>query len=128
MDCSLYSFGTAITACKTGPFTLFLFRLITGLSVGGEWAIGHALLAEATPKHFRGRASALLQAGEPLGVALAAVVGLLLTPLVGWRMVFLISSASAGIAILGRFYLPESTAWEAAGATTFACRPGSHCD
>jgi MFS family permease len=108
----LYSLGTALTACATGPFTLFLFRLITGLGIGGEWAIGHALLAEATPKHFRGRASALLQAGEPLGVALAAVVGLLLMPIVGWRMVFLISSASAGIAILARFYLPESTAWE----------------
>ncbi len=108
----LYSFGTALTACSTGPLTLFLFRLITGLGIGGEWAIGHALLAEATPNHFRGRASALLQAGEPLGVALAAVIGLLLTPIVGWRMVFLLSSISAGIAIFARFYLPESTAWE----------------
>jgi MFS family permease len=108
----LYSLGTALTACATGPVTLFLFRLLTGLGVGGEWAVGHALLAESTPKHLRGRGAALLQAGEPLGVALAAVVGLLLTPFLGWRLVFLLSSASAGVAILARYHLPESSVWD----------------
>ena len=91
----LYSLGTGLTAFATGPVTLFLFRGITGLGVGGEWAIGHALLAESSPKHFRGRGAALLQIGEPLGVALAAVIGLLVAPIVGWRIVFLLSSASA---------------------------------
>jgi MFS family permease len=108
----LYSLGTALTACATGTATLCLFRFMTGLGVGGEWAVGHALLAESTPKHFRGRAAALLQAGEPVGVALAAVAGLLLILVVHWRVVFLISSASAGIAILARYYLPESPLWE----------------
>ena len=108
----LYSLGTGLTACATGPVTVFLFRLLTGLGVGGEWAVGHALLAESTPKHFRGRGAALLQAGEPLGVGLAAVVGLLLTPVLGWRLVFLLSSGSATIAILARYHLPESSMWD----------------
>jgi MFS family permease len=108
----LYSLGTALTAFATGPLTLCLFRFVTGLGIGGEWAVGHALIAESTPKHFRGRGSALLQAGEPVGVALAAVVGLLAAPFVGWRMVFLLSSASASIAIVARVYLPESAVWE----------------
>jgi MFS family permease len=108
----IYSLGTALTAFATGPLTLCLFRFLTGLGVGGEWAVGHTLLAEAMPKHLRGRGSALLQAGEPIGVALAAVVGLLLAPIVGWRMVFLFSSVSAGIAIIARRYLPESSVWE----------------
>src|SRR5512144_2416428 len=90
----LYSLGTALTAFATGPLTLVVFRLVTGLGVGGEWAVGHALLAESSPSRMRGRASASLQAGEPVGVALAALVGLLGEPLVGWRAVFLISSAS----------------------------------
>jgi MFS family permease len=109
----IYSLGTALTACATGPLTLCLFRFLTGLGVGGEWAVGHTLLAETTPKHLRGRGSALLQSGEPIGVALAAVVGLLLAPIVGWRLVFLFSSMSAAIAIVARQYLPESTVWEA---------------
>ncbi|HET7292613.1 MAG TPA: MFS transporter, partial [Vicinamibacteria bacterium] len=62
----LYSLGTALTAFATGPLSLIVFRLVTGLGVGGEWAVGHALLAESAPKRMRGRASALLQAGEPV--------------------------------------------------------------
>jgi MFS family permease len=107
----LYSLGTALTAFASGPLSLLLFRLVTGLGVGGEWAVGHALLAESAPSRMRGRASAMLQAGEPVGVLLAALVGLLGAPLVGWRGVFLISSASALVAILVRRHLPESRLW-----------------
>jgi len=107
----LYSLGTALTAFAAGPLTLLLFRLVTGLGVGGEWAVGHALLAESSPPQMRGRASALLQSGEPIGVALAATVGLLGAPIVGWRGVFLISSASAGVAFLVQRHLPESPLW-----------------
>jgi MFS family permease len=108
----LYSLGTALTAFANGPGTLLLFRFLTGLGVGGEWAVGHALLAESVPLRMRGRAAALLQAGEPVGVGLAAVVGLLVTPLLGWRAVFLLSSLSAVIALLVRKQLPESSLWE----------------
>ncbi len=107
----LYSLGTALTAFSIGPASLLAFRLLTGLGVGGEWAVGHALMAESTPKRMRGRAAALLQAGEPVGVALAAVIGLLVTPFLGWRAVFLVSSASAAIALVVRQYLPESSLW-----------------
>jgi MFS family permease len=107
----LYSLGTALCAFSVGPLSLLMFRLLTGLGVGGEWAVGHALLQEASPSRMRGRASAYLQAGEPLGVGLAAVVGLLLTPLIGWRWVFLISSASGALAFVAQRYLPESTLW-----------------
>jgi MFS family permease len=108
----LYSLGTALTAMATGPISLLLFRAVTGLGVGGEWAVGHAIMAESTPARMRGRASASLQAGEPFGVALAAVVGLLVTPLIGWRAVFLVSSASAGVALIARQFLPESSLWQ----------------
>jgi MFS family permease len=108
----LYSLGTGLTAFATGPWTLLLFRLVTGLGVGGEWAVGHALLAESSPRHMRGRASAMLQAGEPVGVALAAIVGLLGAPIIGWRGVFLASSASAAVAIVVRRHLPESRLWD----------------
>jgi MFS family permease len=108
----LYSLGTALTACSVGPVSLLVFRLLTGLGVGGEWAVGHALVQEASPAHMRGRAAAFLQAGEPLGVGLAAVVGLLVTPFIGWRWVFLLSSASAVVAFVAQRHLPESTLWD----------------
>ncbi|MFB3828821.1 MAG: MFS transporter [Bryobacteraceae bacterium] len=108
---ALYSLGTALCAFSSGPWSLLVFRLITGLGVGGEWAVGHALVQEASPGHMRGRAAAFLQAGEPLGVGLAAVMGLLVTPLIGWRWVFVVSSASAVLAVVARRHLPESTLW-----------------
>ncbi len=108
----LFSAGTALTGLASGPVTLVLFRLLTGLGVGGEWAVGHAIMAESTPARMRGRASALLQAGEPVGVALAAVMGLLVSPWLGWRAVCLVSAASALVAVLVRRHLPESALWE----------------
>jgi MFS family permease len=107
----VYSIGTALTAFATGFWTVLIFRLITGLGVGGQWAVGHALLAETTPPAMRGRASALLQIGEPMGVGLAAIVGFLVTPVIGWRAVFLVSSASALVAFVVRRQLPESGLW-----------------
>src|SRR5512139_1833461 len=103
----VYSIGTGLTGFATGFWSILGFRLLAGLGVGGEWAVGHALLAESTPKRMRGRASALLQAGEPVGVGLAAVIGLLATPFLGWRTVFLVSSASAALALIVRRHLPE---------------------
>lgn len=108
----LYSLGTALTAGATGVWSLLAFRLVTGLGVGGEWAVGHALLAESAPARMRGRAAALLQSGEPLGVALAALTGFLLAPLIGWRLVCVGSSMSALLAIVVRSHMTESRLWE----------------
>ncbi|HSW50828.1 MAG TPA: MFS transporter [Bryobacteraceae bacterium] len=107
----LYSFGTFLCAFAVGHWSLLVFRLLTGLGVGGEWAVGHALVQEASPRRMRGRASAFLQAGEPVGVALAALMGLLVTPLIGWRWVFLLSSLTAVVAFVARRHLPESPLW-----------------
>jgi MFS family permease len=107
----IYSLGTGLTALSVGPWSLLGFRLLTGLGVGGQWAVGHALLAESSPSHMRGRAAAMLQSGEPLGVGLAAVIGLLVTPYIGWRAVFALSSASAFVVFIARRHLPESRLW-----------------
>lgn len=98
----IYSLGSLV--CGLAPnLTLFIIgRGLVGLGVGGEWAIGHGLLAEAVESKYRGRASALLQSGEPVGVALAAIVGYLIMPLVGWRAVLIGSSATALLALFMR--------------------------
>jgi MFS family permease len=60
------------------------------------------LVAEAVAPAQRGRASALLQTGEPVGVALAAIMGFLVQPLVGWRWVLIGSSLTALLAFFIR--------------------------
>ncbi len=102
MTVLIYSLGSLV--CGLSPnMTIFLIgRGLVGLGVGGEWGIGHGLVAEAVELKFRGRAAALLQAGEPVGVALAAIVGYLIAPVVGWRAVMIGSSATALLALFMR--------------------------
>ncbi|MBI5243066.1 MAG: MFS transporter [Elusimicrobia bacterium] len=107
----IYSLSTGLCGLSTGIMALGLFRAMTGLGVGGEWATGHALMAEIFPKERRGLASALLQAGEPIGVALAVIAGLWLEPRIGWRWVFLLSALPALLVVWVRRDLRESPLW-----------------
>ncbi len=104
-----YSFGSIVAGLAPNIWVFLLGRAIVGLGVGGEWAIGHALVAEAIGNHMRGRGSALLQSGEPVGVAIAAIAGYLIAPHVGWRWVMIGSSATALLAFAARrsLHLPN---------------------
>ena len=108
----LYSLGTGLSAFASEPFLFFALRAIAGLGIGGEWAIGHALVAESVAISKRGRAAAWLQSGEPLGVALAAVVGLSVATLIGWRAVLGFSALTGLWALVVRRHLPESKLWD----------------
>ena len=105
----IYSVGSAICGSAPTPLVFFLGRIVQGIGIGGEWAIGHGMLAEAVPPSFRGRAAAFLQAGEPFGVFIAAIVGYLVLPRVGWRAVLIGSSATAllAVAVRASSHLPD---------------------
>jgi MFS transporter, putative metabolite:H+ symporter len=98
----IYSLGSLVCGLAPSAWVFVAGRAIVGLGVGGEWAIGHGMLAEAADPKHRGRWSAALQSGEPLGVAMAAVVGYLVLPHVGWRRVLIGSSATALVALFAR--------------------------
>jgi MFS family permease len=119
----IYSISTGLCGIAGGIVSLAIFRAVTGLGVGGEWATGHALMAEIFPKERRGMASALLQAGEPIGVALAVIAGLWLEPRIGWRWVFAVSAAPAFLVLFVRRHVRESPLWlaqqERRGASQF---------
>jgi MFS family permease len=108
----LYSIGSLVCGLAPSFSVLLLGRSIVGLGVGGEWAIGHGMLAEAVAASARGRASAALQSGEPIGVALAAVAGYLVLPIVGWRWIMVGSSVTAVFALFARrsIHLPDEPA------------------
>lgn len=108
----LYSAGTLFSGLAGGRMTLYLARAVTGVGVGGEWAAGHALVAETFPAAHRGRAGALLQTGGPVGVGLATLVGTLLAPRIGWRACLVGSSATAVLAFVARRWMPESDVWQ----------------
>ena len=107
----IYSIGTLLCAFSWSFYSLVIFRFITGLGVGGEWATGQTYINETFPDNLRAKFGAFMQSGAPVGVILASIVGGLITPIIGWRMTFLVSIIPAFTVILIRRHLKESDVW-----------------
>lgn len=110
-----FSIGTFFSGFANSILTLLVFRIITGLGVGGEWGTGQTYVGEAFPPKMRGRFGALMQTGAPVGIALASVIGGYLSPEIGWRWCFFISVLPALMVVYIRKALPESDMWLVAG-------------
>ncbi len=106
-----YSIGTFLSGLSPNLGLLIVFRTITGLGVGGEWATGQTYVGETFPSRVRGRYGAFMQTGAPLGIALASVVGGFLAPEIGWRWTFFVSVLPALLVLFIRKSLPESDVW-----------------
>ena len=104
----VFSVGALLTGLADGFWMLLLARVVTGLGVGGEWGIGHAVVADYWSGRNRDRVHGLLQAGSPVAMALAAAVACFVAPLpgVGWRNVFIGSAALGALALAGRWAMP----------------------
>ena len=107
----VYSAGTLLSGLATGMWTLLAARAITGIGVGGEWAVAHALVGETVPPHVRGRYGSYLQSGSAFARFFATMVGNLLAPWIGWRAAFMLSALPALMVVFIRRQMPESDVW-----------------
>ena len=107
----IYCLGTLLCAFSNSLETLIIFRIVTGLGVGGEWATGQTYVNETFPARLRGKFGALLQTGNPVGFIMAAIVGGILAPVIGWREAFIVSVFPALFVIIIRRKIPESDLW-----------------
>src|SRR5438046_6002556 len=48
-----YALFTGLSFCAQTWWQLFLFRFLSALGIGGEWAVGASLLSETWPKSWR---------------------------------------------------------------------------
>jgi SHS family lactate transporter-like MFS transporter len=106
-----YSAVQLATAFAPNLATLLALRALFGFAMGGEWGVGAALALETLPTKGRGFFSGLLQEGYVLGYLLASVLFAVLFDRIGWRGMFIISSASALLVLYIRFGVHESPAW-----------------
>ncbi|MCX6120337.1 MAG: MFS transporter [Ignavibacteriales bacterium] len=106
-----YSVGTFLCGLASSLEVLLLFRIITGLGVGGEWATGQTYVGESFPPKVRGRYGAVMQTGAPFGIVLASIVGGFVAPEIGWRLCFFLSILPALLVLFIRKRLPESDVW-----------------
>src|SRR6516165_3073971 len=111
-----YSLCELASAFAPDLRTMLILRALFGFAMGGEWGVGAALALETLPARGRGFFSGLLQEGYVIGYLVAAVLFATLFDHVGWRGMFLISSASALLVLYIRFGVQESPAWVAGAA------------
>lgn len=114
---AIYLVGVLLTAFSWNAASFAVFRLITGLGIGGEYAAINSAIDELIPARLRGRVDLIVNGSFWLGAALGAAGSLILLnggwlPLdLGWRLGFGMGGI-AGIAILVlRRVLPESPRW-----------------
>ena len=116
LNVASYSLVQLLTAFAPSLTVLLALRALFGFAMGGEWGVGAALALETLPARGRGFFSGLLQEGYVLGYLLAALLFGALFDHVGWRGMFIISSASALLVLYIRVHVEESPAWLAGSA------------
>ncbi len=113
----VYASFTGLSGLAQDWTQLALFRFLTGLGVGGEWATGAALIAETWPESSRTKAAGIMQASGGVGFFFASLLYLLIGPL-GWRWVFAAGILPAFVAFYIRRSLHEPERWEKARKST----------
>ena len=114
---SLYLVATVATAFAFDPWYFLLFRFLTGMGIGGEYAAINSAIDELIPARNRGRIDLAINGSYWVGSAIGGFAALLFLDEsifatdVGWRLAFGIGAVlGLGIMIVRR-HLPESPRW-----------------
>ena len=106
----VYAVFTGMAALSETWWQLALYRFLTALGIGGEWAAGAAIVAEVWPEDKRAKAAAVLQSAWAVGFFIAASISLLMRDS-GWRLFFVIGIAPAVVALFVRLWVKEPERW-----------------
>ncbi|HEX9013846.1 MAG TPA: MFS transporter [Anaerolineaceae bacterium] len=104
----IYSVFTGLAALSPSVTLLMIFRFIAGLGLGGELPIASTMVSELAPARYRGSFVVLLESFWAYGSILAALIGYLVVPTLGWRIAFLFGGLPAFYVFVLRRGLPES--------------------
>lgn len=114
---TIYAVATLATGLSWTPWSFALFRFLTGLGIGGEYAAINSAIDELIPARYRGWSDLAINGSFWIGASLGAAGSLLVlnstlvSPSVGWRLAFVIGGVFGAIVIVLRRYVPESPRW-----------------
>ncbi len=111
----IYAVFTGLSGLTQNVAMFGLFRFLTGLGIGGEWAAGAALVSEVFPPRSRPMALGLLQALSSVGNIMAALINLTLNTVhisgEAWRWAFGIGALPALLVLWIRRAVKEPQKW-----------------
>ena len=118
-----YAAFTGLAYFSQTWWQLLIFRFLAALGIGGEWAVGSALLSETWPKRWRPWIAAVLQTGVNIGVLLACLTTYLMADLHP-KFVFLVGVLPALLVFWIRRHVPEPEEWHEAKRNSRERQPG----
>ena len=120
-----YAIFTGMSSFAQTWWQLMAFRFLAALGIGGEWAVGSALLAETWPRRWRPWIAAVLQTGVNIGVLVACAVYAIMSGAgIGPRYVFLVGILPAFVVFWIRRAVPEPEEWSLAKQKAQHREPG----
>jgi len=132
----VYAVFTGLASVAHSWWDMLIYRFISALGIGGEWAVGASLLSETWPRRWRPWMAAVLQTGVNLGVLFAGVVTAATANFQGYvelfgvtvkvypRIVFLFGVLPAFLVLWIRRAVPEPEEWHAAKSKAADATPG----
>jgi len=106
-----YSTFTFLSGFVTGVWQLAILRLLAGIGIGGEWAMGGTFVAEEWPEHRRRVGAGLMHTGYYVGIFLAALANYGIGSRLGWRAMFIVGGLPALLLAWIRHGVTEPAAW-----------------
>ena len=130
-----YSVFSGLGAIVTEPWQLAAFRFLAALGMGGQWALGVALVMEIFPNKSRPLMAGVIGASANIGFLAIALLAIGLNSIIAglssvlhavlpanlaevllrngsWRLLMVLSAFPALLTFLIRVFVPESEMWE----------------
>ncbi|HEX4119260.1 MAG TPA: MFS transporter [Verrucomicrobiae bacterium] len=108
-----YAAFTGLSVLAHTWWQLLIFRFVSALGIGGEWAVGACLLSETWPRRWGPWIAAVLQCGVNVGILCACLFAYVLAAYPA-RYLFLVGIIPALIVFWIRRHVPEPEEWRAA--------------
>jgi len=108
------AFGMYMATTATSPTTLSMWRVFTGLGIGGMLSTTNAIVAEFSNNRRRAMCISMMVIGYPIGGIFCGEIGKALLDATGsnWRTMFISGAVmSAALIPVVYFLVPESIHW-----------------
>jgi MFS family permease len=106
-----YSLFTFLSALVTNVWQLAVLRLLAGIGIGGEWAMGGTFVAEEWPENRRRAGAGYMHTGYYVGVFLAALANYSIGSRFGWRAMYVVGGLPALLLAWVRHGVAEPECW-----------------